>query len=73
MPTYPPHLLYAAVSGSLFADYGSDLGSGRSVAGDPAGARGKPGSGYGGGAGVRLDTPVGGGFGSQGVCVRGRC
>lgn len=27
--------------------------------GDPAGARGKPGSGYGYGAGVRLDTPIG--------------
>ncbi len=29
------------------------------AAGDPAGARGKPGSGYGYGAGVRVDSPVG--------------
>ena len=27
--------------------------------GDPAGARGKPGKGYGVGAGVRIDTPIG--------------
>lgn len=31
--------------GSLFADGGTDFGSGASVKGDPAGARGKPGSG----------------------------
>lgn len=29
------------------------------VLGDPAGARGKPGHGYGVGAGVRIDTPIG--------------
>jgi len=29
------------------------------VLGDPAGARGKPGSGHGYGAGVRIDSPVG--------------
>jgi outer membrane protein insertion porin family len=28
---------------TLFADYGSDLDSGESVIGDPAGTRGKPG------------------------------
>lgn len=42
-----------------FADYGSDLGSGASVIGDPAGIRQKPGSGYGVGAGLRVDSPVG--------------
>jgi outer membrane protein insertion porin family len=47
------------VEGALFADYGSDLGSGPSVPGDPAGARGKPGAGAGVGVGVRVDSPVG--------------
>ena len=45
--------------GTLFFDYGSDLDSGASVLGDPAGARGKPGSGFGYGAGIRVDSPVG--------------
>jgi outer membrane protein insertion porin family len=31
------------VFGTLFADYASDLDSGETVIGDPAGARGKPG------------------------------
>lgn len=43
----------------MFGDYGSDLDSGASVLGDPAGVRGKPGSGYGYGVGVRIDSPVG--------------
>ncbi|GAX81347.1 hypothetical protein CEUSTIGMA_g8778.t1 [Chlamydomonas eustigma] len=49
----------SAVSGCLFFDYGSDLGSGASVIGNPAGIREKPGWGYGYGGGVRMDTPVG--------------
>ena len=51
--------LVGPLSGLLFADYGSDLDSGHTVLGDPAGTRGKPGSGYGYGAGVRIDSPVG--------------
>ncbi|MEL6604721.1 MAG: BamA/TamA family outer membrane protein [Cyanobacteria bacterium J06614_10] len=47
------------LGGALFADYGTDLGSGDSVPGDPAGVRGKPGSGFGYGAGVRVQTPLG--------------
>jgi outer membrane protein insertion porin family len=47
------------VGGVLFADFGSDLGSGSTVTGDPADVRGKPGYGYGYGAGVRLDSPLG--------------
>jgi outer membrane protein insertion porin family len=47
------------VGGVLFADYGSDLGSGDTVLGNPAGMRGKPGNGFGYGAGVRLDSPLG--------------
>ncbi|MBD6618164.1 outer membrane protein assembly factor [Komarekiella sp. 'clone 1'] len=47
------------VGGVLFADYASDLGSGDTVLGDPAGVRGKPGHGFGYGAGVRLNSPLG--------------
>ncbi|RXI03907.1 hypothetical protein DVH24_038181 [Malus domestica] len=47
------------VGGVIFADYGTDLGSGPTVPGDPAGARHKPGSGYGYGFGIRLDSPLG--------------
>ncbi|XP_074291123.1 outer envelope protein 80, chloroplastic-like isoform X1 [Silene latifolia] len=51
--------LFGPVDGALFADYGSDLRSGPSVLGDPAGARLKPGSGYGYGCGIRFDSPLG--------------
>ena len=47
------------MQGTAFADYGTDLDSGASVLGDPAGVRGKPGTGYGYGTGIRVDTPVG--------------
>ncbi|MBW4643053.1 MAG: outer membrane protein assembly factor [Goleter apudmare HA4340-LM2] len=47
------------VGGVVFADYASDLGSGDTVLGDPAGVRGKPGNGFGYGAGIRLDSPLG--------------
>ena len=47
------------LQGTLFLDYGTDLDSGMQVLGDPAGARGKPGTGYGYGAGIRVDSPVG--------------
>jgi outer membrane protein insertion porin family len=49
----------SVVGGVLFADFASDLGSGSTVLGDPAGARDKPGNGFGYGAGVRLDSPLG--------------
>ncbi|KAE8682512.1 Outer envelope protein 80 [Hibiscus syriacus] len=45
--------------GVIFADYGHDLWSGPNVPGDPAGARYKPGSGYGYGFGIRVDSPLG--------------
>ncbi len=47
------------LGGVFFADFGSDLGSGDTVLGDPAGARNKAGSGFGYGAGVRFDSPLG--------------
>ncbi|HIK27145.1 MAG: BamA/TamA family outer membrane protein [Oscillatoriaceae bacterium SKW80] len=51
--------LFSVVGGALFFDVASDLGSGSSVLGDPAGVRGKPGSGFGYGLGVRVDSPLG--------------
>ncbi|MDF5722270.1 MAG: BamA/TamA family outer membrane protein [Rhizonema sp. PD37] len=47
------------LGGVLFADLGSDLGSGDTVLGDPAGVRGKPGTGFGYGAGIRFKSPFG--------------
>ncbi len=51
--------LISIVGGEIFADYGSDLGTGNTVPGNPAGSRGKPGNGLGYGAGVRINTPIG--------------
>ncbi|CAM8972898.1 hypothetical protein QQ045_028831 [Rhodiola kirilowii] len=51
--------LFGPVEGAVFSDYGTDLGSGATVPGDPAGARLKPGSGYGYGVGIRVDSPLG--------------
>lgn len=51
--------LTGPVEGVVFADYGTDLGSGNTVLGDPAGARNKPGNGYGYGLGIRVDSPLG--------------
>ncbi|MEO1741857.1 MAG: BamA/TamA family outer membrane protein, partial [Cyanobacteria bacterium J06629_9] len=59
------------LGGTLFVDVASDLGSGDSVLGNPAGVRDKPGSGFGYGVGVRVNTPLGAlrldyGFNDQG-------
>jgi outer membrane protein insertion porin family len=51
--------IISIVGGTLFADYGTDLGTGSKVPGDPAATRGKPGSGFGYGAGVRINSPLG--------------
>lgn len=51
--------IFSSISGALFFDAATDFGSGGSVLGDPAGIRGKPGSGYGYGLGVRIQSPVG--------------
>jgi outer membrane protein insertion porin family len=52
-------LFTSFLGGALFLDFGSDLGSGSSVLGDPAGIRGKDGTGFGYGAGLRVQTPLG--------------
>lgn len=51
--------IFNPVNGVIFADYGSDLGSATAVLGNPAGVRGKPGSGLGIGAGLRIQSPLG--------------
>ena len=51
--------VFSIVSGVLFADYGTDLGTGPSVPGNPAAVRGKPGNGGGYGVGVRVQSPLG--------------
>ena len=47
------------IGGVLFLDAGTDLGTGNNIPGDPAGVRRKPGSGYGYGLGVRIQSPLG--------------
>lgn len=47
------------LGGTLFFDYGSDLGTGDDVIGEPAEARDKPGDGFGYGVGVRALTSIG--------------
>jgi len=47
------------LGGALFVDAATDLGTGSSVPGNPAGVRGKPGSGIGFGLGVRVQSPLG--------------
>jgi outer membrane protein insertion porin family len=64
-------LFTSFLGGALFVDYGSDLGSGTDVPGNPAEIRGKPGDGFGYGAGIRVQTPLGAlrldyGFGDDG-------
>lgn len=51
--------VFNPVGAVLFADFASDLGSGDTVPGEPGVVRGKPGSGFGYGAGVRVNSPLG--------------
>jgi len=51
--------LFSFLGAALFLDAGTDLGSGNAVPGAPGPSRGKPGSGYGYGAGLRVQTPLG--------------
>ncbi|MFZ4640598.1 MAG: BamA/TamA family outer membrane protein [Nodosilinea sp.] len=51
--------LFSFLGMALFVDAGSDLGSGNAVPGAPGPSRGKPGGGFGYGAGVRVQTPLG--------------
>jgi outer membrane protein insertion porin family len=51
--------LFSFLGGALFLDAATDLGTGDAVPGSPGPDRGKPGSGFGYGAGVRVQTPLG--------------
>jgi outer membrane protein insertion porin family len=52
--------IFSFLGMGIFADYGTDLGTGSSVTGNPAGVRSKPGNGFGYGVGIRvLQTPIG--------------
>ncbi len=51
--------LFSIVGGAVFLDAATDLGSASSVLGNPAGVRQKPGSGFGYGLGLRVQTPLG--------------
>ena len=51
--------LFSIVGGALFFDAASDLGTGKTVPGNPAGVRGKKGSGFSYGFGVRVRSPLG--------------
>lgn len=51
--------IFDPVGAVVFADYGTDLGSGAAVAGNPALVRNKPGSGLGLGVGIRIQSPLG--------------
>ncbi len=51
--------VFSLLSGALFFDAATDLGTADSVTGNPAGARDKPGLGFGYGLGVRVKSPLG--------------
>ncbi|KAB8331350.1 BamA/TamA family outer membrane protein [Scytonema tolypothrichoides VB-61278] len=48
-----------SVGGVVFADFASDFGSGKTVLGEPGVVRGKSGSGFGYGLGLRVNSPFG--------------
>lgn len=51
--------VFSIISGALFVDAATDLGTQGNVPGDPGGIRNKPGSGFGYGVGVRIQSPLG--------------
>lgn len=51
--------VFSIISGALFVDFGSDLGTADDVPGRPAEIRDKPGTGFGYGLGVRVQSPLG--------------
>lgn len=51
--------IFKIVGGALFFDYGTTLGSAGDVPGNPSTVRGLPGSGYGYGGGIRVQSPLG--------------
>jgi outer membrane protein insertion porin family len=51
--------LFSFLTGVAFVDYGTDLGTADDVPGEPANVLDKPGSGFGYGLGVRVQSPLG--------------
>ncbi|NEP46635.1 MAG: BamA/TamA family outer membrane protein, partial [Okeania sp. SIO2H7] len=51
--------LFSFLGGTLFIDAGTSFDSQSSVLGNPGGARDKPGSGFGYGGGLRIQSPLG--------------
>ncbi len=51
--------IFSVVGGAIFADFGTTLSSGGGVPGNPSEIRDLPGSGFGYGAGVRIQSPLG--------------
>ena len=51
--------IFAIIGGALFLDFGTDLGTASEVPGAPADVRDKPGTGFGYGLGVRVQSPLG--------------
>ncbi|MBD6615630.1 BamA/TamA family outer membrane protein [Komarekiella sp. 'clone 1'] len=51
--------IFQSIGGVIFTDFGSDFGSGKTVLGEPGVLRGKPGSGFGYGLGLRVKSPFG--------------
>ncbi|MEH2198549.1 BamA/TamA family outer membrane protein [Nostoc sp.] len=51
--------IFQSIGGVVFTDFGSDFGSSDSVLGEPGVLRGKPGSGFGYGLGLRLNSTFG--------------
>ncbi|MBD2252154.1 BamA/TamA family outer membrane protein [Nostoc parmelioides] len=60
-----------SIGGVVFTDFASDFGSGKTVIGEPGVVRNKPGSGFGYGLGVRLNSPFGLFRGDLGVSDQG--
>jgi len=51
--------VFSIIGGALFVDFGTDLGTASDVPGEPAEVRDKPGTGFGYGIGVRVQSPLG--------------
>lgn len=51
--------VFSIIGAVIFFDFGTDLGTGGDVPGRPAEIRNKPGTGFGYGAGVRIQSPLG--------------
>ncbi|MFB2938002.1 BamA/TamA family outer membrane protein [Aerosakkonemataceae cyanobacterium BLCC-F154] len=51
--------VFSVIGGVLFVDFGTDLGTAGDVPGRPAEIRNKPGTGFGYGVGVRIQSPLG--------------